>query len=280
MKKIIALLLLVCLLLAGCGNTTIVESATDSQTTHVETQVEAQETGGVTTAPVETQPEIIETTIPVKSSLTSEQADTCMAYFHSCQYAELAEFLTGLLEIGELTESVRLSNILNDCSSLAELISKCDVRIDTVEKETTIYYKGLDEISRTVCVVPYLSATSKYSTSPDYQLGFIKSGWLFFDEVIVASDNVDSKSMTCNYYEPVHDVLSGGSIAEYVYTGYLNIAPFAADSNPVIRFKNSDTKETYDHQLSTIEIEAVTTLSEISKLHSSVRSKLEKMIDQ
>lgn len=232
------------------------------------------------TDPVDTQPEATETTTTVKTWLSQNELETCQTYLTTCQYSELSEYLLGLLENEDLAESALLTDILSDCSSLEELSPKCDIQIDSIEKETTVYYKGLTEIGRTICVVPYASATSKYSTSPNYQLGFIKSGWLFFDEVIVTSDNVDSKSMSCNYYDTIHDVLSGGTISEYVYSGYLNIAPFAADSNPVIRFKNSDTKETYDHQLTDLEIEAIATISEFAKLHSSLRYELGKMKKQ
>lgn len=218
--------------------------------------------------------------VPENNGLSDEQFAICIGYLNNCQYAELSEFLIQLLENGEIAESERLTKILSDCSALVELASKCDIKIDSIEKETTVYYKGLTEISRTVCVVPYVSATNEYVSSADYKLGFIKNGWLFFDEVIISSDNAEPKSMTCNYYEPIHDVISGGTISEYVYSGYLNIAPFAADSNPVIRFKNSDTKETYDHQLTDLEIKAVTTVSEFSKLHASVRSRLERMAEK
>lgn len=237
--------------------------------TYTDGLLRADTSGGSATEPEET---IEETSKPTTSSgeLTDEQTETCKDFLDHCQYGDLHEYISTLIADGDLPENESTADLLIQIEALSELSKKCTMSEDAFENKTVIYYSGVTDISNTVNIIPSLTIGNSERPKLEYKLGFKKSGWLFLDEISVVSQNKEAKSQTFDHFDVNRDIIRGGQIQEYVYTSYLDIASFADDENIVIRFKNSDTRETVDHTLTDAEISAVSTLSQIEQIHSSV----------
>lgn len=237
--------------------------------------VQPEETSPVSaTEPVET---TVETSKPNASSkkMTDEQIEMCKAFLNRCQYSDLYEYISTLITDGDLLESEPITELLSQIETLANLSKKCTISVDAFEDETVVYYSGVTDISNSLNVVPCVTVDSWGISDLEYKLGFKKRGWLFFDKISVVSQNEKAQSETYASYDVNRDVISGGQIQEYVYS-YLDIASFCDDENVTIQFKNSDTRETVDHALTNAEVSAVSTLSQINQIHSSVRALLAK----
>ena len=198
-----------------------------------------------------------------ESMISSDKIETAQEYLSRCQYFELADFLSD----GD-ADSLP-DEIAELCTSLSELTKKCDITIDTVENVTTVQYKSVNKIDSNTCVIPTVTI-SEGTASIEYQLGFTKQGWLFFDDIIVSSDNKESKSKSFDHFDIIRDTIRGGTVQEYVFDSYFDIADFAEDSNVTIRFKNEDERKTFDHTLSSNEINAALTLEQVQKLHNEL----------
>lgn len=203
-------------------------------------------------------------------NFTREQAGMCKDFLKHCQYSELHEYISALIADGDLAGTSWVERILSQIDELAALSKKCAISEDTFENETVIYYSGVADISNNVNIVPSLTISNSGETKLEYKLGFKKNGWLFFDEISVVSQNRNAKDQSFDHFDVNRDVIRGGQIQEYVFTSSLNIASFIDDENIIIRFKNSDTRETVDHKLTSAEISAVSTLSQISEAHSGI----------
>lgn len=223
-------------------------------------------------SPTEPQKTIKESSKPTEPSgdFTREQTETCKDFLNRCQYSELHEYISTLIADGDLLETDWVKRVVSQIETLAELSKQCAVSEDAFENETVIYYSGVTDISANINVVPSLTVSDSGKTKLEYKLGFKKSGWLFFDEISIVSQNKTAKDQNFDHFDVNRDVVSGGQVQEYIFTSYLNVASFVDDENIVIRFKNSDTRETVDHALTNAEISAVSALSQISKAHSGI----------
>ena len=196
-----------------------------------------------------------------------ERRDTCRKLLKECKYTELYNYISEFTENSTVSENDIVQKLHSIAESLSEFEGKCDISTDNIENKTTVYYKGIRDISKDINVIPFLTTSDWVGgISLEYKLGFKQNGWLFFDEITVANGVSDPEKN--NYpYDVNRDVISGSAIQEYVYS-YIDIASFVGEGDVTIRFSNTETKENIDHILTEAEKEAITTLNQIKKLHS------------
>lgn len=189
-----------------------------------------------------------------------------MQLLEQCRYSELCDYISSFVKNNDVSENDIAPNLLDLAQSLSDLESQCEVVTDNVENKTIVYYPEVKDIDSKINVVPFLE-TSQWGISMEYKIGFRKNGWLFFDKISLASNNLDTKDTTFKSYDVIRDALSGSTIQEYVYSA-INVATFAEDEGAMVRFTNSETRETLDHTLTDSEITAISVLSQVKDLHS------------
>lgn len=211
--------------------------------------------------------------VPVqKGLLTEEQSNACDSLLESCKYNELHEYILGLIADGTLQEDGSSSELLGWLEQLEEISKKCEIVSDAFEKKTTVYYPGAKEISNQINVVPILQI-GEYGASIEYELGFKRNDWLFFDEISITSQNKETETKSFNSYDINRGVIASG-IKESVFSIFPNAAKFIDDENIIIRFSNTGKRENVDHQLTDLEIAAISTLVGFRDLHGKVDGRL------
>lgn len=199
--------------------------------------------------------------------------ETCKQMLHECRYTELYEYITEFIENNDITPNDIVYELQEGAKTLSDLATKCEIITDNIEATAYVYYPGVDDISDKTNVIPFLS-TSTYGISLEFKLGFNRNGWLFFDEVTVSNSNTTHKTVDYKNYDVNRDTLGGSLIQEYIYTSTFNesFTSSAPGNEVVIRFKNTDTNEIFDHTLTDDEISAISLLDQIDRLHSSLYS--------
>ena len=104
-------------------------------------------------------------------------------------------------------------------------------------------------------------------------MGFKKNDWLFFDEISITSQNKETETKSFNSYDINRDVIASG-IKESVFSIFPNAAKFIDDENIIIRFSNTGKRENVDHQLTDLEIAALSTLVGFRYLHVKLDGRL------
>lgn len=182
-------------------------------------------------------------------------------YFQSYQLGELLEYVNAYIDENGPQKSdsaYKILDILGD--EIVNICEKCTISYDSFEETYTAYYSGVEEISTSVCIVPRTSGS-------DYRVfaGFQKDDWLFFDRIsIKLSESDDTLRQSFDSWDVETDVINGG-IEEYALLdiGEDDAELFGTSQDVIIRFENSETDETFDHELSESERMAVYGLYEI-----------------
>ncbi len=138
-----------------------------------------------------------------------------------------------------------------------------EVQYDSVEKEATFFYSNVNCISDDIHFVPYAKTNEKYI---NLLMGFYDSDWLFFDEIILSSDENITISVS---KKKIEDVISGGTIYE-AYDASLDdkaLEQLLQYSGYTLRFKgkNDDFK---DYEVTSNEYEALITIAKFQNVRN------------
>lgn len=199
--------------------------------------------------------------------LTEEEVEACTDYLTKGEFDVLSDYLKSFVDSNSSGIDERIDQITGYLKLMSEQKKKFSCEYDKVEKRFRAYCAGVEEISNEINVVPMFSA-GRLGCSHGYKIGFQKDGWLFFNKVIVASDDRDSMESSVDSWKVNHDVLGGGMIQETIFTS-LGIEDFASDQNVIIRFKNTNTGEALDHMFTPDEISAIVAIDEFTRLYTS-----------
>lgn len=216
---------------------------------------------------------------PQRENVTSDQVEKCKSLLLQCKYQELHEFITSLIDDGYVAESESSQELLFWLDTLENIIKKCNVSYDIVEGKTKVVYTGVTDIGPNIYVAPSVATSDWGYATLEYKVGFRKTNWLYFDELSVASQDQKAKTQSYNSYDINRNVVGGSTVEEYVYS-YLDFASYVDDEGVIVRFKNSDTRETLDHNLTETEITAISELKELSRLHFSVFVRIKNWIEE
>ncbi len=140
-----------------------------------------------------------------------------------------------------------------------EQLSKCKINKDSHTDDITIYYKGVEAISKSINIVPYMG-----DYGMEIRLGFKASNWVYFEEtsIKVGEDEFIEDSYSNKYL--VRDVISGG-VLEYIDTTFYHedIEKIINADSPTIRFIGEGDKKR-DHAFTASEIKALKLLDELA----------------
>ena len=200
-----------------------------------------------------------------------KRLEKCKLLLKEFRYAELLVFIDEFAENNDVLSNDIIFDLQKEVSCLVDLVTECEIIRDDVEDIAHCYSSNIRCISEECCVVPYLS-TSNYGISIEFQLGFIRDGWLFFDTLIVSNSNGETDAAELQSHDVVRDIIRGSLIQESITTSRFrsSFSPESEDEIVTLRFKCSDSGEYFDHVLTSDETTAVKILTEINALHSSI----------
>lgn len=147
-----------------------------------------------------------------------------------------------------------------DIDIIQELLEHCTISYDSIDKNATVFYKGIEEVTNKINVIPYVK-----DGKATIRFGFIADDWIFFDRITIAADGMENID---NYYKKtVTDVLNGGKIIEYVDSSLSNAeyVQIQNKTNYIVRFRNKEDGKFLDHSLTPKEVSALMTISTIGQ---------------
>lgn len=177
------------------------------------------------------------------------------------QYADLASMVDSYIAQATPQETDSAYKIKELAEKAAAQMPNTIVKTDEFENNSSLYYKGVEKLSKDINIVPSVFGFSDVSI----KIGFIASDWVFFDsyKIKVGEDDyvysfIGSKT---------EDVLNNGSVLESsdIRLKWEDLEKIVNAPSPVIRFEGKEGKS-LDHALSEKEISALGSLSVISQV--------------
>ncbi|MEB8400876.1 hypothetical protein NGG61_13190 [Enterococcus casseliflavus] len=184
----------------------------------------------------------------------------------SMKFRELIELTQEYIDGNQPEPNDFVFNIVKQLDT--ELIHNTFLEVDPIEGKNKLFYKEKSEISDSTTLVPYVDDGNIM-----FDIGFVKNGWLFADEVLLHINGEDNITVLTS--RPVRNVLSGGNIEEILTSGILseNEIETLRDAETITaRFRGRD--EEMDVEIPQKE---VTALRELTKFYG-VRTTLSNYI--
>ncbi|MBD5394989.1 MAG: hypothetical protein HDR71_12170 [Lachnospiraceae bacterium] len=149
-----------------------------------------------------------------------------------------------------------LSPIINDWESIK-------VEYDSIENHATFYYSNVENINNDIHFVPYALTNERNIRS---LIGFYDSDWLFFDSIIISSDDNIRISASKNKIE---DVVNGGRVYEaYIYAiDDDDLNQLLSSPDHTIRFKGKN-DDYIDYAMTDKEYEALVAISKFQNVRN------------
>jgi hypothetical protein len=219
-----------------------------------------------TAAPPSEEPTIIEvvtpepTTLPTPSprrpDFLDDKTNKELLYpaIRNYKYEDLLLSVDKYIENNIPDKSDNAYNIKELIQPAIKALKGCVIKHDSFEDSYSIFYKGIESISKDINIVP--SMENGYSS---YRVGFKKSNWLFFNKISIKTSTGEFIEKNFNSFDMQRDVLSGGTVLEYIDLGFHdNELTMILNSDSItIRFINTDNEKHYDHKLSGKELAAL-----------------------
>lgn len=148
-------------------------------------------------------------------------------------------------------------------SPIVESWDHIDVQYDSIEDYAKFTYKDANVINDRVHFVPYALTNEKHIRA---LIGFYDSDWLFFDRIIISSNDNITISVSS---DKIEDIISGSKIYE-AYDVSLDdddITELLSNSIHTIRFKSDN--DTYkDYEMTKEEFDALMCISKFQKVRN------------
>lgn len=155
----------------------------------------------------------------------------------------------------EISEDNNIFELRKICADYKSAMSKIKVVKDDFEGTTNTYYKGVEKISKSINVVPFIENDKYFS----FLVGFHQSDWIFFDTIKVKLSDDDMITQYFDYNDVMRDVKRG--IYEIAETSFSDSAlnRMMKAEKLTIRFIGKDDKYR-DHTFTKDEKNAITAL--------------------
>lgn len=155
----------------------------------------------------------------IKDKLKEEVISKAQKEIEDKNYDKAEEILLpykdiDIKEITELYDSLKKQVKEEKKNKKAQLLAKLNSNYDDMKNTTYISPKGIDSVSTTIHMAPYISTTGSTKTL-FIDLGFIKNDWIFFEQIIFNVDG-DLTTIDVQYNDVLRDVIGGGYIREYI----------------------------------------------------------------
>lgn len=176
--------------------------------------------------------------------------------------SKIVNFYIEKTQPDEFDTALIIKNILD---KNAPALSDYEKEYDEFDKNNIIYAKGIKKISKQIGIVPSINSSDNSTQYSEFQVGFVKSGWLFFDKGLI---KIGDEELTTFYNSDKNrEVLKGGTIQEdtTVTLSLEDLGKLAEAQNATIVFRNSDNKKTYEHKITKSEFSAIKTMYRTKK---------------
>ena len=194
--------------------------------------------------------------------MSEDRQEEYVRLINSFSFEELEEFLITYIEEYEPDERDSVFDALAILERMAPALEQRGNFIiihDDFDNSYTLKFRGANEISRNTSIDVTISTNP---SSMNVSVGFVRSGWLFFDRTEIRSDGEVVTSGSHDHFAVQRDVLHGGTIREYIVTyrtlaNSENVRTIYEAENTVIRFENRTNGETFDHTFTAAEVNAL-----------------------
>ena len=206
---------------------------------------------------------IQEVELPTNDLFMSEdRQEEYRRLINSFSFKELEEFLIAYIEEYEPDERDSVFEALAILERMAPALEQRGNFIiihDDFDNSYTLKFRGANEISRNTSIDVTISSNP---SSMNVSVGFVRSGWLFFDRIEIRSDGEVVISTSHDHFAMQRDVLRGGTIREYLVNNNRLVSRDVVmeiynAENTVIRFENRTNRETFDHTFTAAEVNAL-----------------------
>jgi len=275
MKKLIAWVIVLVVLFAGCAAPADLPSETTSAPTVAPTVTVAL-TPTPTLKPTPTPtikptsaPTVAPTPIPPDFFDDAERLDSIKASLERSAYNEILQIAEEYINTTEnILPNDNIYHIVDLCTQAVDLLDECEITQDEFTGEVIIRYKNVEGISKAVSLFPSLE-----DNSLELLIGFKASEWVFFVEYSIKVDGgyIDDYY---DYFSITRDVVSGGVI-EYVSTSLTadEIKQICNTEKPMIRFEGDDDKY-YDHAITDAEKAALETIHTLREIYVTISNEI------
>lgn len=146
----------------------------------------------------------------------------------------------------------------------AEQMKNCKVVGDDFEGDYAVYYKGVEKISKSINLMPYLDGG-------DFRvkMGFRASDWLFFEEIKIKVGEDEYITHAFDSWDIEREVDNGISEIIDIRFDREDATRIVEADGPVMRFENDEGK-TRDHELTKDEIAACQTIMAVDSTESQI----------
>lgn len=202
---------------------------------------------------------------------TKEDYDKIAQLLEDFNFKELSIIATEYLNVHpESTGNAFLINqIISDNIKVLEYQDFLYSSKDEIEQISYLYYPAVESINWNVNLVTYIKNSNVRCVA-----GFINSDWVFFGEIIVSPEGGKPKSTAYKSTDITRDVLTDGSVIEY-----LDLSPSSFESinyfdTVTLRFKNIDSGNYLDHVLTNEEVQAFRAMSLLRNVYRQLSDKV------
>ena len=147
--------------------------------------------------------------------------------------------------------------IAQQAETADNLLKNCVVEDDVFTDTFTVYAKGCQEITKDMCLVPYIKDYG-FGIGAMCRVGYIADSWVFFDDILVAGDGMETIEM---HIDPEYsEVLSNGTVTEVADVPFTadDVQAILAADDVAIRFQGDGRK--LDVEVSQAELDAMATI--------------------
>lgn len=177
------------------------------------------------------------------------------------EFKELLTYVRGYIDNNNPDASDFGYDIIDALSENENVINETISIYDDIEVKAQVFYKQEKSITEENFIAPYLNDSGFLSAD----VGFIKDGWIFFDEALINVNEGDNVSVTSN--KIIRNTLQGGLIEEKIIGHQFQnneISKLGETSSLAIRFKGESSD--LNKVLSQGELESIVNLAKISGL--------------
>ncbi|MCD8255188.1 MAG: hypothetical protein LUC36_06570 [Oscillospiraceae bacterium] len=186
----------------------------------------------------------------------NERREQFVAFYKAFAFSDLYEYAQAYISAEAVSEQDSAYAIISAIEPVLDCNVVWSAVMDELDSSYSVRFEQASEISSSNSVVPTVTSSGSLSI----QIGFRKSGWLFFDHYSFGVDGKEVKSGSVKSYKTTRTVISGNTIEEYCFVGYISdevLESIGQGETVTLRFLNYDSQEYYDHTLTQSEIDAL-----------------------
>ncbi|GIO25297.1 hypothetical protein [Oceanobacillus sp. J11TS1] len=188
---------------------------------------------------------------------------------NKAEYKEIYDTASTYVDNNDVSEYDSANEIIEILEPIQDYMEDIEIQYDDFDEVSTIYYKGLNDISSENYIVPFITTEDN---TMNLLVGFEKENWLFADDVIF---NIDGERETIGTFDFDTETLGGRLIREEDIKTNVDeelIEEIVEADEVKMRFEGS--KGELDYTLTTNDINAIKTLSSFNGIRNELSNLL------